>query len=66
MATGSSRHSVRLIEAAEQLATHGGDSYARLAARFAPLGYRGHPVTKSRRYSVTFGALRTARRPYRW
>jgi hypothetical protein len=25
------------------------------------LGYRGHPVTKSRRFSITFGALRRAR-----
>ena len=27
-------------------------------ACLATLGYRGHPVTKSRRFSVTFGALR--------
>ncbi len=64
-ATGASRHAVRLIETAEHLAARGGDTYARLAARFATLGYRGHPVTKSRRYSVTFGALRAARRAFR-
>jgi len=29
------------------------------------LGFGGHPLTKSRRYSVTFGQLRTARRDYR-
>jgi hypothetical protein len=29
------------------------------------LGYGGHFLTKSRRYSVTFGELRTARRDYR-
>ncbi len=29
------------------------------------LGYRGHFLTKSRRYSVTFGQLRSARTDYR-
>jgi hypothetical protein len=29
------------------------------------LGYRGHFLTKSRRYSVTFGQLRTARMAHR-
>ncbi|HLX47818.1 MAG TPA: replication initiator [Streptosporangiaceae bacterium] len=29
------------------------------------LGFGGHPLTKSRRYSVTFGQLRTVRRDYR-
>jgi hypothetical protein len=29
------------------------------------LGFRGHFLTKARRYSVTFGALRTARVRYR-
>lgn len=63
-AVGASRHAVRLIAAAEQLASTGGDTYARLRTRFATLGYRGHPVTKSRRYSVTFAALRAARRRF--
>lgn len=31
----------------------------------ATLGYRGHPITKSRAYSVTFGQIRRARRPFR-
>ena len=29
------------------------------------LGFGGHFLTKSRRYSVTFGQLRTARTPHR-
>ena len=28
-------------------------------------GYRGHPITKSRRFSVNFGRLRRARRAFR-
>jgi len=62
---GASRHAVRLIATAEHLALTGGDAYCRLPACLATLGYRGHPVTKSRRYSVTFGALRRARRLWR-
>ncbi|HLM63874.1 MAG TPA: replication initiator [Acidimicrobiales bacterium] len=61
----ASPHAVRLIETAEDLAAHGGPDYQPLAARYGTLGYRGHPITKSRRYSVTFGALRRARRIYR-
>jgi hypothetical protein len=62
---GARRHAVRLIETAEHLAATGGADYERLADRYATLGYRGHPVTKTRRYSVTFGQLRRARRIYR-
>jgi hypothetical protein len=29
------------------------------------LGYRGHVLTKTRRYSTTFGALRRARKDWR-
>ena len=47
-----------IIAAAEQLVRDGGEDYERLAARYAPLGYRGHPITKTRRYSPTFKALR--------
>jgi hypothetical protein len=61
---GASRHVVALIEAAEHLATHGGPRYARLAARYGTLGYRGHPITKTHRYSTTFTRLRQARRDY--
>jgi hypothetical protein len=52
---------VRIVETAERLAAEGGLEYARLGACLATLGYRGHPVTKSHRFSVTFGRLRRAR-----
>lgn len=61
---GASPHAVRLIKAAQQLVPVD-DDYARLKDRYATLGYRGHPITKSRAYSVTFGALRSARRQWR-
>ncbi len=62
---GASPHAVRIIETAEHLAATAGERYERLAHRFATLGYRGHPVTKTRRYSTTFGALRQARKDWR-
>ena len=40
-----------------------GDSRLRLHAH--QLGHGGHPLTKSRRYSVTFGQLRAARANHR-
>jgi hypothetical protein len=58
-------HATQIIAAAEHLAARGGDDYDRLADRYGTLGYRGHPITKSRRYSVTFGQLRRARRQWR-
>jgi hypothetical protein len=63
-ASGASPHAVRLIATAERLAASS-PVYALLATRLATLGYRGHPITKSRAYSVTFGALRRARRRHR-
>ncbi len=42
-----------------------GEAYARLKHNYATLGYRGHPITKSRGYSVTFGHLRRARRLFK-
>jgi hypothetical protein len=39
--------------------------HLRLRAWAHMLGFRGHFLTKARRYSVTFGALRTARVRYR-
>ena len=63
-AVGASPHAVRIIEAANRLAGEGGE-YARLVHNFATLGYRGHPITKSRSYSVTFGQIRRARRAFR-
>jgi hypothetical protein len=62
---GASGHAVRIIETAERLASEGGDDYGRLADRYGTLGYRGHVLTKTRRYSTTFGALRQARRDWR-
>jgi hypothetical protein len=58
---GASPHAVRIIEKALWLAGQG-EPYARLRECLATLGYRGHPITKSRAYSVTFGQLRRARR----
>jgi Replication initiator protein, pSAM2 len=51
---GASRHAVRIIETAEQLATGAGEDYERLADRYGTLGYRGHVLTKTRRYPTTF------------
>jgi hypothetical protein len=44
---GASRHAVRIIETAEQLATGAGEDYERLADRYGTLGYRGHVLTKT-------------------
>jgi hypothetical protein len=62
---GASRHAQRIIETAEQLVATGGDNYEQLADRYGTLGYRGHVMSKSRRYSTTFGALRHARAEWR-
>jgi hypothetical protein len=62
---GASPHAVRIIETAEQLVATGGEDYQRLADRYGTLGYRGHVMTKTRRYSTTFGALRQARAEWR-
>ncbi|HET7735067.1 MAG TPA: replication initiator [Nocardioidaceae bacterium] len=60
---GASPHAIRIIKAAQQLGREGGD-YERIRYNLATLGYRGHPITKSRAYSVTFGQLRRARRVF--
>ena len=62
---GASPHAIRLIETAEHIHQVGGEAYERLSANFATLGYRGHPITKSRAYSVTFGQIRRSRRIHR-
>jgi hypothetical protein len=62
---GASPHAVRIIETAEHLAATAGAKYERLADRYGTLGYRGHVLTKSRRYSTSFGALRQARAEWR-
>jgi len=42
-----------------------GESHRRLKECLATLGYRGHPITKSRAYSITFGQIRRARRVFK-
>ena len=61
---GATTHAVRIIEAAERIAGEN-DAYSRLVACLATLGFRGHPITKSRAYSVTFGQIRRSRRRFR-
>jgi hypothetical protein len=63
-AVGASAHAVRIIETASWLARHG-VPYARLRDNLATLGYRGHPITKSRAYSVTFGQIGRSRRAFK-
>ena len=58
-----SAHYRALITAAWQLGSTG--HAARFRAWAHMLGYGGHFLTKSRRYSVTFGQLRTARADHR-
>jgi hypothetical protein len=58
---GASDHALAIIETAEHLAGQH-EAYAMLLSHLGTLGYRGHPITKSRAYSVTFGQLRRARR----
>jgi hypothetical protein len=54
-------HHKTLITTAWQLGRH----HPRLRAWAHMLGFGGHYLTKSRRYSVTFGQLRAARTSYR-
>lgn len=61
---GATDHACRIIAAAARLVTVHED-YRPIARRLATLGYRGHPITKSRAYSVTFGSRRDARRTWR-
>src|SRR5664279_2299514 len=56
-------HVAKMILTAEHLA--GLDAYAGLSRWLHMLGFRGHFTTKSRRFSVTLGSLRQARRDYR-
>ena len=60
-----SAHYKQMIRTAWQLGARDatGDPRLRLYAHL--LGYGGHPLTKSRRYSVTFGQLRAARTEHR-
>ncbi|RIQ18264.1 replication initiator [Jiangella rhizosphaerae] len=61
---GATDHACRIIAAAARLVTVNED-YQPIARRLATLGYRGHPITKSRAYGVTFGSRREARRTWR-
>jgi hypothetical protein len=61
---GLSPHVARIIETCEQLAATV-DGLARLLRWTHMLGFRGHVFTKSRRFSTTFGRLRSARSEWR-
>lgn len=63
-AAGATPHAVNILRTARHLSTQH-ETYARMRRCLATLGYRGHPITKSRAYSVTFGQLREARRLHR-
>jgi hypothetical protein len=60
-----SRHHQRMITTAWQLGSRHATGEPRFRQWAHMLGYGGHFLTKSRRYSVTFGALRTARTEHR-
>src|SRR3954453_901931 len=63
-AMGASQHAVLILQTAQDLAGEHED-YHLLLKHLATLGFRGHPLTKSRAFSVTFGQLRRARRRWR-
>ncbi|SDR75673.1 hypothetical protein SAMN04488570_0281 [Nocardioides scoriae] len=63
-AGGASPHAVNLVRAACWLSGQH-EAYRRMQLCLATLAYRGHPITKSRAYSVTFGQLRLARKMHR-
>ncbi|MFF8191740.1 replication initiator [Streptomyces bobili] len=60
-----SDHARRLIRTAWALGARKDLEHLRLRAWAHMLGFRGHFSTKSRRYSTTLGALRTARADWR-
>jgi hypothetical protein len=60
-----SRHHREMITAAWQLGSRHATGEPRFRQWAHMLGYGGHFLTKSRRYSVTFGVLRTARTAHR-
>jgi hypothetical protein len=61
----SASHQGRLISACLKLGGHPHEDFQALRRWAHMLGYRGHFATKSRRYSTTMRALRTARRDWR-
>ncbi len=60
-----SRHYREMITAAWRLGSRQATGEPRFRQWAHMLGYRGHFLTKSRRYSVTFGQLRQARTDHR-
>jgi hypothetical protein len=63
-AVDAPEHISRLVEACWRLGPHPKLAALRLRKWAHMLGYRGHCTTKSRAYSVTFRALRAARRAW--
>jgi len=61
----SRTHQGRLINACLKLGAHPHEDFKALRRWAHMLGYRGHFATKSRRYSTTMRALRTARRDWK-
>ncbi|WP_249337994.1 replication initiator [Tsukamurella paurometabola] len=62
---GLSAHARAIINALSQLAEAAPQEYSAMLRWLHTLGYRGHVTTKSRRYSLTMGALRAARALWR-
>ena len=60
-----SAHHKRMVTTAWQLGAHDSVDDPRLRLWAHMLGYGGHFLTKSRRYSVSFGQLRRARAEHR-
>jgi hypothetical protein len=58
-------HQGRIIRACWKLGAHHHPDFCALRRWAHMLGYRGHFLTKSRRYSVTFKSLRAARATWR-
>ncbi len=56
-----SEHVRAILATIAELAEHGSTAVAGIGRWLHTLGYRGHITTKSRHYSTTMGALRTAR-----
>ena len=63
--TGITSHHRRMIQTAWDLGTHAQYAELRLRKWAHMLGFRGHFLTKSVRYSVTFGSIRNDRRAWR-
>jgi Replication initiator protein, pSAM2 len=61
----SRTHQGRLIKACLKIGAHPHEDFKALRRWAHMLGYRGHFATKSRRYSTTMRALRTARRDWK-